>query len=313
MAREPVVFLGMCDASGAVPLSADRFAVADDEDNVLRVYDANRGGPPLWQKDLSDQLGLPQRPPKKSGKPRPPPETDLEAATRIGDVALWLTSHGRNSAGEEAPERVRLFATTLPRGDDQGLELMGRPVTQLLDALLADPRYTRFDLAHASQLAPKAPGGLNIEGMTARNEGGVWIGLRSPVPEGHALVLPLHNPLAVVRDQAALALGDPVLLDLQGRGVRALSYWHGQYLIAAGHTAEQQDPRLFLWDGTSANAKLAAVQPPPELNPEGFFTPEERSEFLVLSDDGSVSIEGKPCKKQKDPRKKRFRGAWLTL
>jgi hypothetical protein len=39
-----VVFEGTCDASGAVPLDARRFAVADDENNVIRIYDAERGG-----------------------------------------------------------------------------------------------------------------------------------------------------------------------------------------------------------------------------------------------------------------------------
>src|SRR3954470_5180846 len=77
-----VEFQGMCDASGAVPLGGDRFAVADDEDNVLRVYDAGRGGPPLHAVDISAALPLPHK--KKT------PETDLEAATRLGDLALWI-------------------------------------------------------------------------------------------------------------------------------------------------------------------------------------------------------------------------------
>lgn len=53
-----VRFEGTCDASGAVPLSASSFAVADDEDNVLRVYDAERGGGPLYAGDISLGLGL---------------------------------------------------------------------------------------------------------------------------------------------------------------------------------------------------------------------------------------------------------------
>jgi hypothetical protein len=42
-----VVFEGMCDASGAIPIDERRFAIADDEENEIRVYDAERGGPPL--------------------------------------------------------------------------------------------------------------------------------------------------------------------------------------------------------------------------------------------------------------------------
>ena len=120
----------MCDASAAVPLEGGLFAVADDEDNVLRVYDSARGGVPLGQADVSLRLHLPVTPkkpknllPKKVPKP---PETDIEAATRIGDLAFWLTSHGRNSSGKLKTERQRLFATSLPeRGGDLDLVVEG--------------------------------------------------------------------------------------------------------------------------------------------------------------------------------------------
>src|SRR5688572_22748463 len=36
-AERELWFTGMCDASGAVPLNDHLFAVADDEDNILRV------------------------------------------------------------------------------------------------------------------------------------------------------------------------------------------------------------------------------------------------------------------------------------
>src|SRR4051812_31397526 len=42
-----VSFVGACDASGAVPIDERHFAVADDEDNVIRVYDAVAGGKPV--------------------------------------------------------------------------------------------------------------------------------------------------------------------------------------------------------------------------------------------------------------------------
>jgi hypothetical protein len=33
----------------------------------------------------------------------------------------------------------------------------------------------------------------------------------------------------------------------------------------------------------------------------------------VLSDDGGVDVDGTECKRVKDPTKKRFRGAWVSL
>ena len=63
-------FEGACDASGAVGIDSRRFLLADDEDNVLRVYDAERGGKPLFEADFSGELGLMG---KKRGK-----EADIE-------------------------------------------------------------------------------------------------------------------------------------------------------------------------------------------------------------------------------------------
>src|SRR5690606_42113497 len=46
-------FYGMCDASAAVTLSDQLFAVADAEDTVLRIYNVDTGGEPLASFDLS--------------------------------------------------------------------------------------------------------------------------------------------------------------------------------------------------------------------------------------------------------------------
>jgi hypothetical protein len=37
---------GICDASGAFALDDNRFIVANDEDNLLRVYSADESGKP---------------------------------------------------------------------------------------------------------------------------------------------------------------------------------------------------------------------------------------------------------------------------
>jgi hypothetical protein len=319
-----VVFAGACDASAAVPLSRSLFAVADDEDNVLRVYDADRGGAPLRSVDLSPSL-FPPKEKKKKGKKKakqPPdptaaaaergrgPESDLEGATRLGDLAFWMTSHGRNRAGKRKDARLLFFATTASGGDDP-LRPVGRAYEGLLDDLLADPRYAEFDFAAASELAPKEPGGFNMEGLGERPEGGVWIGLRSPVPGGRALVAPLLNPEGVIAAERA-RLGDPIRLDLGGLGIRSLSRWRGRTLVAAGPPADAGTSRLFTWDGRGAPEPVAGLDLA-GFNPEGFFSPEDRDEILLLSDDGTLEIEGEECKRLEDPARKRFRGRWIRL
>ena len=299
-----VEFTGMCDASGAVIVGKSRFVVADDEDNVLRVYDVERGGGPLASIDLSPVLDLPAK--------KKPPETDLEAATRIGPHALWLTSHGRNSKGKRQPSRLRFFATTVPE-DGTPLQLEGKAYGDLLEDLLSAPELATFGLREAEGRAPKEPGGLNIEGMTARPDGkSVIIGFRNPIPRGRALVVPVLNPLDVLQGQRA-QVGAPVLLDLQGRGVRGISFWRGRYLIVGGGIADEKPSALFTWDGKSERARKVAVPALTGFNPEGFVSYPDRSEVLLLSDDGSRPVGGTPCKDLTNSATKSFRGLWVKV
>lgn len=292
----------MCDASGAVPLDEHTFLVADDEDNVLRVYDSSQGGEPLAAVDLSDALQLPK---KKKGAP----EIDIEAATRVGGLAYFITSHGRNSSGKAKPERLRFFATTASTNGRP--ELVGKPYDGLLRDLLAEPRLARFDLAAAAELAPKADGGFNIEGMTARREGGVWLGFRNPLREGRALLVPLLNPEQVIEGEPA-RFGEPVTLELGGLGVRALSVSRDRYLIAAGPFDSGPAGRLFTWDGGAKVVPVTSVDLR-GYNPEAFFSVDGSGRVLMLSDDGAVPMQGTECKKLAQPEDKYFRGVWVSI
>ena len=305
-AEGEVTFSGMCDASAAVALSRRTVLVADDEDNVLRVYDAEHGGAPTSELDLSALLQLPMKA-RRNDAPPEAPEVDIEAAARIDERAYFVTSHGRNSRGKLKSERLRFFATSTPESGK--LSMIGQPYTGLLDDLLDDPRLSAFDLRAASLLSPKAPGGLNIEGMTARNGGGVWLGFRNPIPQGRALLVPLLNPQELVLGQRA-RFGDPVLLDLGGLGVRGLSSWRGRYLIAAGRFDGEHAARMFSWNGSEPPTPLT-VPGIDRYDPEALFTPEDRDEVLLLSDDGALRVDDEECKRLKDRSRKRFRGLWF--
>src|SRR5258706_13400896 len=82
-------YYGMCDASAAVALDNELFAVANDEDNSIRVYHAPAPGSPVASFNLSLFLGVEMK----------KPETDLEGGTWLGDRLFWITWHGRNNEG----------------------------------------------------------------------------------------------------------------------------------------------------------------------------------------------------------------------
>jgi hypothetical protein len=318
VALEPgdVAFTGMCDASGAVPLGGGRFAVADDEDNILRVYDAERGGAPVATIDVSSAI-LPPPPPSSPGAPAyvsdarisPHDEADLEGATRVGDTAYWITSHARSKKGRREAARLRFFATTTP-ADGETLRVIAS-TDRLLGAILAEPRHAHLGLEAAAAVSPTAPGGLNIEGLGRRAEDGVWIAFRSPVIDGKALLIGLRNPLEFVQGEPPRFV-DPVLLDLGGLGVRSISWWHGRHPIVAGHAEHGSSSRLYVWDEKSAPRIVPGVDLS-GFNAEAFFSVEARDKVMLLSDNGTVKIGGKKCKRLADPSRKTFHGRWVAL
>ncbi len=294
-------FSGLCDASAAVSLDFGFFAVADDEDNVLRVYHAQAGALPVQSLDLTGVLRVNAR----------EPEADIEGAARIGQTVFWITSHSRNPDGKERISRQRFFATSIS-GTNGAVSLapFGRPYDRLLQDLCSDPRLRRFNLAEAATKAPKAEGALNIEGLAATLEGHLWIGFRNPIPDGKALMIPLMNPGEVVAGAAA-RLGDPVLVPLAGKGIRSMSEWRGGFLIVAGAHDGGGPSRLYWWCAGTGEPVLLDQPRFGRFNPEALaeIPGVGESDLLIVSDDGNVMIGGKPCKKLKDPGQKRFRAA----
>ncbi len=297
------VYTGMCDASGAVALDAGHFAVADDEANVIRIYRTEPAGPPAQAFDLSAFL---QVDPRK-------PETDLEAACWLGDKVFWIGSHGRNRAGKFRPNRDFLFAISF-RKTASGFQLVpeGQPYHHLLDDLLRDPRLQPFQLAEGSERAPKLPGAVNIEGLAGTPDGHLLIGFRNPVPAGRALLVPLLNPTDILAGAEA-KLGDPLLLDLGGRGVRDIARWHDGYLIAAGPAGSVGDFVVYAWAGGAAKPRRIKDVRLKHFHAEAIVVyPDRPRSFQLLSDDGRHGIGGQPRPKP-DPDQQRFRSLWIGL
>jgi Protein of unknown function (DUF3616) len=299
----PLIYQGVCDASGAVPVGTTMFAVADDEVNQIRLYHRDRGGPPVAVLDLTAFLEVD---PKS-------PESDLEAGARLGSRAYWIGSHSRNHRGHLRPNRNRFFATDIHE-TPRGVELMpvGKPYKNLLRDLLDEPRLSRFDLATAARRMPKSAGGLNIEGLCATPDHHLLIGFRNPIPGGRALLVPLLNPDAVIEGQTA-RFGDPMLLDLGGLGIRDIAFWRGTYLISAGSYGGRGPFRLYEWSGGDAKPRpLPGIQFG-DMHPEAIIIYPDKGlkEFQVLSDDGTRVIDDCPCKRLPEASK-RFRAVWIT-
>jgi hypothetical protein len=224
----------------------------------------------------------------------------------VDDMIYWIGSHGRNAKGKESPMRQRIIATRVShaRGGLQ-IEPVSKPYTMLLDDLITDERFAGFGFKQAATKAPKDKGALNIEGLTATPEGHLLIGFRNPIPNGRAIILTLLNPRKLFEGDRA-QFGEPVTLDLKGLGIRSLGFHEGRCLIIAGHYAEGGNSRVFEWKPGEPDARLLEDVKLTGLNPEGmsFSDAGGKKEFLVVSDDGTRSVDGQELQDAQGPRAK---------
>ena len=209
--------------------------------------------------------------------------------------------------------RHRFFATRVEERDGRlHLAAVGRVYPNLLSDLLLDSRLRPFRLDRASRLPPKAVGGLNIEGLCATPEDHLLVGFRNPIPQRQALIVPIMNPSEVVGGKPA-RLGNPVLLNLGGRGIRDIVRWQNRYVILAGAHDDTSNSRMFEWDGGSAQPRELGDNKFPNFNPEAVIVyPEATKPLQLLSDDGTQLINGVPCKTLKNPDQRSFRGMWVA-
>jgi hypothetical protein len=328
-----LTFRGAADASAAVALDDRTLAVADDETNALRLYDVTRPGLPRAEIDLSGVAVV----------DRDHPELDLEGAARAGDRVYWIGSHGRNKDGKQRVNRSCLFATDIEaalRGPT--LVPVGRVYRKLVEDLLREPSLQVLGLErtvrlpahfesqkqHRERLAPKRQG-LNIEALAAGPEGLLYIGFRNPRPRSGpekramALVVPLLNVDSVLLGNRFPLFGTPVLLDLQGLGLRSMEYLpqRSEYLLVAGdHDGRTSGFVLYRWSGQpgAAPRPLRRFEAPQyDFNIEALVSFADPQRVLLLSDDGArrVRVNGVESinKELPDLRQRSFRGQWIVV
>ena len=192
------------------------------------------------------------------------------------------------------------------------------PYEKLLEDLLADPRFAVL-VAPAERKAEDERG-LNIEGLAATPAGGLLIGLRNPLPQGRALVVPLLNPRHLLSRSEKPRFGDLIRLDLGGRGIRSLERVGDEVLIVAGpfataaSSAVQPAFALFRWSGAVGDQpSLVRGLDTSTFRAEAMFADPDGRELVLLSDDGDEKVGGADCKDKDVPeQQKTFRARSVT-
>lgn len=300
-------YLGMCEASAAVALGPDLFVVANDNDNLLRVYSSGDFSSSIHTFVLSKFY-----PDFIKDEDEKKDKTDIEGAAWQGNLVFWLGSHSTTNEGKARPARHRIFANEFKYSDGSlSFAPVGKPYIKLVEELDKSPKFKNYQLAAAAMKPAKAEGALNIEGLAAMPTGGLLIGFRDPVTNGRALLAPLLNPIEVMKGEAG-SFGDPIELDLGGFGIRDIAFWREtqSYIIIAGpfgDNSKNETFRLYRWTGKPGDKpeeiKTDKLQ---GLNPEAgvIYSSATQSRLLILSDDGAEAQCGSTPG---------FRRVWLTL
>jgi len=127
------------------------------------------------------------------------------------------------------------------------------------------------------------------------------IGLRNPVPDGKALIIPLLNPNELLGvGEAKAKFGNSISLDLGGRGIRSMDYVSAidAFVIVAGPIDEETSFRLFIWSGTpeAKTIDFDEIQSSKGVSPEALVAYETSKRVQVIHDEGSRDIDGVECK-----------------
>jgi hypothetical protein len=278
-------YKGLCEASAAVALDDNHFAVASDETNVVLIYRKGKLEP-VHKADFEDFTTF--------------DKSDLEGAARIGSRVYWITSHSFNKDGKDRPKRKLFFASEIKAGaGGPTLKPVGKPYFDLRDPLASAAGVPKFE--------------LNIEGLAATEQGALLIGLRGPLKGGQAVVVPLNNPAEVIDKSKAPRFGNALLLDLKGLGIRSIDRvgtGDHQFIISAGPVEDAKKPfRLYWWSGRATDKSPKEIQDVSldGLIPEAVISFSNESSVHVLSDDGGV------CSDEKSVELRRFRSREIPI
>ena len=288
----PLTFVGTLprgDDLSAIESFGRFLVLASDEDSELRVLEPT--DVPNTYLVRPDAIRL-----ERKG------EVDIEAMARAGEWLYVLGSHSlkrplvdpsksreqnreRLTEVSDEPLRQRLYRLRLSESTGA---LVGAP-----QWISLRPMLERDPIVGPFTRIPAGENGVNLEGLAAAEDGGLYLGFRSPVlREGFVPVM-----RTTWREPSPASAG-LLLLDLGGRGIRSLERVRGGFLVLA--TAERESgpsEAIYFWDGRDqipgtpsergSVERLLELEPPPGGATEGLCvtvdTP-DRLEVIVLHD-----------------------------
>lgn len=192
---------------------------------------------------------------------------DLEGITTDG-VNFYVVGSQSKSTGGDLTGLARF------RFDEKDQRITDTQSAAGLKSFLAD----NVNELRGMQNMSYNNGGINIEGIAWDPAGGrLLLGLRSPVVEGQALVVPLklRDPQGAFSfDNLEVEGRKAIGLPLGGAGIRSIEYDEARktfkIISGAGPDAEKMDFKLWEWSGSGESPTLRETESfKRQLKPEG--------------------------------------------
>jgi hypothetical protein len=278
------------EPSASQQLPDGRILVVEDEPDrafsVLRfLADGSLAGDPALDVRLMSAL-----------RTRP---NDLEGLSMDADGQIYaITSHSRDRKGQRQASREQLLRFRIVGDNLVNLQVY----TGLIEELQRSPVVQRALGRSTDQPVDFAD--INIEGLGFDQTGQrLLIGFRAPLVDGKSMIVTLDNPQGLFEPGATPNFSGAFLLDLQGGGIRSLTYDPvlDRFLIVneiAGHDGTPYS-QLWSWSGgKDAQPEPVALPGIADLvNVEAIdsVTVDGKTRLLLMSDDGSVK-KGRPAK-----------------
>ncbi len=209
---------------------------------------------------------------------------DLEGMTTDGEYFYVVGSQSKPKGADQAGLARFKF-------DAASQRVVGTQAASGLKKFLAD------NVAELSGLENTKynDGGINVEGIAWDPQNRrLLLGLRSPVVDGHALVVPLklRDPKAALTfDNLEVEGRKAIRLPLGGAGIRSIEYDEARkafFLITgAGPNSEKMDFKTWEWSGNGATPTLRELETfDRRLKPEGItrFSNGARHLFFIVFD-----------------------------
>lgn len=217
--------------------------------------------------------------------------SDLEGLSIDDSGNIYaITSHSSNKDGERRPDREQLLRFRVS-GNKVGNIVS---YTSLRDTLASS---TELKAAIEEKAGEEIDfDELNIEGLAFYREAqDLMIGLREPMAGDTSVILVITNPVEMLENQAAPEFGEPILLDLQGGGIRALSYDPVMQAFLIVNEIEGYDNNRYsqLWSwGGDPDVPPEPVALPDIINLNNVesidsITIDGEARLLLMSDEGS--------------------------